>query len=277
MKLTRRLLVLAAMLALPLAMVGEAAGAPPSNVCNKKHPDYPSCAGGTQPGVEVSIEASLTSAHELGDTIYYTIAVTNDSTESVSVTDELTELDVIVDPKGSPATGHESPYSVRRSYTLGVADMPPEIGDTVDLVNTVTAEVNDQDVAQAKVTVTVAEYGLCEPELVPDGNFQTGPETCIWKPPPGNYVISVVPDSARQTRVMITVRDHTPGNWCPQGLTERWRPGGDPVKTTVIIPEWANDWAGESVCPAGGAAGNFYEIGTPGSFYLDTEGTVTIG
>ncbi len=75
---------------------------------------------------------------------------------------------------------------------------------------------------------------------------------------------------------MITVRDHIPGNWCPQGVTEKWRPGDGPVQTTVAIPAWPEAWAGDPVCPAGGAAGDFYEVGTPSSFYLDTDGNVTV-
>jgi hypothetical protein len=157
-----------------------------------------------------------------------------------------------------------------RSYVLNDNDM-----ETETLTNTVTATA-PSETRQATATVEVDKYELC-PEPDGDGVFSTDASVCIWKPGPGNWTISVVPDSTRSTRVMITVRDHVPGNWCPQGITAKWRPGGDPVETTVSIPEWDPDtWAGESICPIGGAAGAFYNVGTPSSFYLDTTGNVII-
>jgi hypothetical protein len=159
--------------------------------------------------------------------------------------------------------------TVPRSYVLDDSDM-----ETETLTNTVTATA-PSETRQATATVEVDKYEVCEEDS--NGVISTDASVCIWKPGPGNWTISVVPDSTRSTRVMITVRDHVPGNWCPQGITDRWRPGGNSVKTTVSIPEWDPDaWAGESICPIGGAAGAFYNVGTPSSFYLDTTGNVTI-
>jgi len=93
MRTPRRLLVLAVLLALPLAMMATASAAPKGDRFCEENPDHHRCGGGPQGLVEVSIEANLASAHEVGDTIYYTFGVTNGSSEPVRVTDELTGLD----------------------------------------------------------------------------------------------------------------------------------------------------------------------------------------
>jgi len=158
---------------------------------------------------------------------------------------------------------------------LTTDDVPGTIGDTLNLINTVTATgAVSGETTQDMATVKVTKYGLCDKDG--DGVFNTDASVCIWKPGPGEWKISVVPDSTRPTRVMITVRDHVPGNWCPQGITDRWRPDGDPVVTTVNIPQVPGMWTGGSVCPIGGAAGAFYDVGTPSSFYLDAMGTVIV-
>lgn len=254
--------MLAVVLALPLAMMATASAAPKGDICETK-PDHPSCGGGPQGQVEVSIEANLTTAHEVGDTIYYTFVVTNDSDVNVTVTDERTTLNETVS-----SDGESVPFE--GSYELTTADMLTE----TPITNTVTATAPSGETWQATATVGVDKYDLCNPDG--SGVFNTDASVCIWKPAPGNWTISVVPDSTRPTRVMITVRDHVPGNWCPQGIRERWRPGGDPVETTVIIPPVPDEWASGPVCSIGGAAGDFYGVGTPDSFYLATKGTVTV-
>jgi hypothetical protein len=199
--------------------------------------------------------------HEAGDTIYYTFVVANGlDDEVVTVTDELGTLNEMV-PAGESAT-------FERSYVLDDTDM-----ETETLTNTVTATA-PSETRQATATVEVEKYELCEEDS--NGVFFTDASVCIWKPGPGTWKISVVPVSTRSTRVMITVRDHVPGNWCPQGITDRWRPGDDPVETTVNIPSVPDGWAGDDVCSIGGAAGNFFNVGTPDSFYLDTTGNVIV-
>ena len=254
----RRIGVVLLVMAMALVIASPVGAAKPAVDCDKK-PNHPSCGGGLQ----VSIEANLAKAHEAGDTIYYTFVVTNGLDEDeVTVTDELGTLNEMV-PAGDSATFAE------RSYVLDDSDM-----ETEALTNTVTATARSET-RQAMATVEVDKYELCD-EPDGDGVFSTDASVCIWKPGPGNWTISVVPDSARSTRVMITVRDHVPGNWCPPGITDRWRPGDDPVKTTVNIPPVPDEWAGGSVCPIGGAAGEFFNVGTPSSFYLDTTGNVTV-
>ncbi len=261
MRTPRRLLMLAVALALPLAMMATASAAPKGDRFCENNPDHHRCGGDPQGLVEVSIEANLTKAHEAGDTIYYTFVVTNGlEDEAMTVTDTLETLIETV-PPGVSAT-------FERSYVLKDTDM-----ETETLTNTVTATASGET-WQATATVEVDEYELCDEDG--DGSFSTDASVCIWKPGHGDWKISVVPDSTRPTRVMITVRDHVPGNWCPQGITDRWRLGGDPVETTVNIPEVPGEWVGGSVCPVGGAAGAFYDVGTPDSFYLDTMGEVTV-
>ena len=258
----RRISVLLLVMAMALVVASPVGAAKPAVDCDKK-PNHPLCGDGPQGLVEVSIEANLTKAHEAGDTIYYTFVVTNglDEDEVVTVTDELGTLNGTVLAGGSA--------TFERSYVLDDTDM-----ETETLTNTVTATA-PSETRQATATVEVDKYELCDREG--NGVFSTDASVCIWKPGPGNWKISVVPDSNRSTRVMITVRDHVPGNWCRQGITDRWRPGDDPVETTVSIPEWDSDtWAGEAICPIGGAAGDFYDVGTPSSFYLDTKGNVTV-
>lgn len=262
MRTPRRLLMLAVVLALPLAMMATASAAPKGDRFCQDNPDHHRCGGDPQGLVEVSIEANLTKAHETGDTIHYTFVVTNGlDDEEVTVTDTLETLNEIV---LAGVSDFES------SYVLDDSDM-----ETETLTNTVIATASSET-RQATATVEVDEYELCD-DPDGDGVFSTDASVCIWKPAPGDWKISVVPDSTRPTRVMITVRDHVPGNWCPQGITERWRPDGDPVVTTVSIPEWdPGTWAGGQVCSIGGAAGAFYDVGTPDSFYLDTTGNVIV-
>ncbi len=255
------MLVIATVMSLAIA---TAAWGAPGGVKGKPGGD-----GGPRGPVEVSIEVNLPWAHEVGDTIFYTFEVTNDSGEGVTVTDELTGLDALV----------EGSTSFERNYSLIADDMPATIGDTGNLTNTVTATwASGKTTAMA--TVEVISYGMCEKDG--DGSFTTD-GVCIWKPGPGDWTISVMPDSNRLTRVRITVRDHVPGNWCPQGVGKKWRPGDGPVQTTVTIPAlpinipgWPSSTDGGPVCPIGGAGGDFFNVGTPSSFYLDTNGDVTV-
>jgi hypothetical protein len=55
-----------------------------------------------------------------------------------------------------------------------------------------------------------------------------------------------------------------------------WKPGGDPVQATFTIPDWTEIPVREPVCPIGGAGGDFFNVGTPGSFYLVAIGDVTV-
>jgi len=270
MNAARRLLVLAAVMALPLAMVALAEGAPKEVNCeDQKWADKPRCSDGPQDLVEVYIDANIGWAHEVGDRIYYTFAVTNGSDDPVTVTDTLNVLvpSEEVDPGESETFGP-------LPYLLKSTDMA-----TQNFTNTVTATSEGSgDTTQATATVEVTEYEKC-PDPGENGEFYTD-GLCIWKPAAGTWTISVVPVSNRPTQVMITVRDHVPGNWCPQGVRAKWRPNGGPVETTVTIPElllgWPAGWAGDPVCPAGGAGGDFFNVGTLSSFYLDVSGTVTI-
>jgi len=266
----RRIGVVLLVMAMGFVIASPVGAAKPAVDCDKK-PNHPSCGGGPQGLVEVSIYTNLASAHEVGDTIYYTFGVTNGSSETVGVTDELTGLN-------EPVNAGESTTFGPLSYLLTTDDVPGTIGDTLNLINTVTASgVESGETTKDMATVKVTKYGYCNPGNTDgSGVFDTDDGICIWKPAPGDWTISVVPDSNRSTRVRITVRDHVPGNWCPQGITERWRPGDDPVETTVIIPPVPDEWAGGKVCPIGGAAGEFYDVGTPSSFYLDTKGEVTV-
>jgi hypothetical protein len=122
----------------------------------------------------------------------------------------------------------------------------------------------------AETVVQLFPYDVC------DFDAAAISEPCIWRPTTsGIWKVPVTPSATRPVNVLVTVRDHVPGNWCvlPDGsggaLRDRWRPNEPPVEILVYFP-------GDGVCISGGAGGDFFPIGNPESFYLVADGAVTV-
>jgi hypothetical protein len=110
-----------------------------------------------------------------------------------------------------------------------------------------------------------------------------GYSVCIWKPAlHGDWTFEVTPAAPgkKPVTIIMNLRDHVPGNWCPfsPDQVRGWRGtpetltfelNGNPVED-FGIPAIPVPWHGEAICPNGGAGGDFFSVGTPGSFYLAT-------
>jgi hypothetical protein len=120
---------------------------------------------------------------------------------------------------------------------------------------------------------------------------------CIWTlpdwndaPTTGVWEITVMPlppdNEKRPISVSVTVRDGVPGNWCtrwigtPSGFSETWKWNDDPdnvIDGQVYLPGTENllDLA-EGMCLGGGHGGDYFAVGNPKSFYLATDGNVSV-
>ncbi|MDH3539794.1 MAG: hypothetical protein OEP52_07360 [Acidimicrobiia bacterium] len=233
------------------------------------------------PGVGLTMSSNLYWAHE-GDLIIYTIDVTNDTDDELTVEfggvedGELVWEVVGVVPAGETAT-FDKDYFV---------DSVPEPGQEITLTNIVKAFAGDTEVASDTVETAIFAYEECDDNG--DGVFTSpdGYSVCIWQPSAGDWALHVTPadESAKRGLIAMNLRDHVPGNWCPftdengdplDGM--RWR--GTPTTLTfrVNVPSpgdhWdltGTAWHGEPICPNGGAGGAPFDVGTSGSFYLAT-------
>ncbi len=266
MKSARRFLIVVAAVATSMATVTAAFGAPPGDFCDRK-PDHPNCTTTTTTSptgsVELTIEQNLDWVHESGDLIIYTFSGTNGSAEPISVADDLTGFTAVVPAGGSfgPVSGH---------YFLALSDVQDGY-----VINALEATGQSGVVAEQSVSSEFTPYEEC------DFSQTITTWACIWKPDlPGNWILEVDPTPvARSTGVngiQVTLRDHIPGNWCTEGVNAKWRMGDPPITTTFSIPEWEGAPPGSPICPVGGAGGDFFNVGTPGSFYLVVSGDVTV-
>jgi len=281
MSIARRIMVLAVVLALPLAMMATANAVKPD--CDID-PSHPSCPGDLDPdphsGVEVTVEQNLSWVHEAGDQIHYTIEVKNDSDGPVTATSTLTGLL----PDAVPA---KSLRIFSTIYTVVELDVPevPEV--TWDVTNVV--DVKDEHgtlVASASVNAEATYFDRC----VVNEPFTIDPDTavCILEAKePGTYTIEVTRDSiSRLTPAFIKVRDHSPGNFCGR-IDAKWNPnkedGPFSLALTVTVPQdpigLPDPWIGlQPECAEGAAGGGeYFTIGKSGSFYvIASGGSVTI-
>jgi hypothetical protein len=172
----------------------------------------------------------------------------------------------------------------RFSYEVTVGD----IATPVDIVGTVTVSYPGGEVVASTST---AVYPEDDCSFVGDKAKLTGGEVCIWKPPSsGEWTVSVVPDKlvTRPTRMMVSVRDGVPGNWCTDsevaesGVVFRRLMPEDPVfKLHVLLPgsdDATLEGLADGQCNSGGAGGDYFAVGNPESFYLYTslDGTATV-
>jgi len=229
---------------------------------------------GKAPKVTVSINSNLYSAHEVGDLIIYYINVTNNTDDEVTVTDETGFTETI--PARSSATFEQDD---------SVESVPAASEPNTTLTNTVVATVGGEVVASDTAETAVFGYDECGTDG--NGTF-TAPEgysVCIWKPSQsGDWTFYVTPEppGKKPASILLNLRDHVPGNWCPLTPNEVWRWRGDPPVLTFEVgsDDWGSPfpiipalWHGEAICPDGGGGGDpAYPVGTPGSFFLATYG-----
>jgi len=203
--------------------------------------------------------------HEDGDLIIYSISGTNNSGGSIDLADDLTGF-----VETGVTEGSFGPFV--REYFVDAEDIQWKTLDLGLVINTVTASGPGGVVADASAIAEFTPYEECD-------FSKTITTTCIWKPPyPGEWQVTVDPGplGRRVINYQLTLRDHIPGNWCPTGLSGRWKMGDDPVSTIFTIPDWTQIPPGDPVCPLGGHGGDFFNVGTPDSFYLVASGDVTV-
>ncbi len=225
---------------------------------------------GKAPKVSVSMASSLYSAHEVGDLIRYTIDVTNNTNEDVTVFfDETSESYVIDTVAAGESTTFLHPYYV---------EFVPELGNETTLVNSALAKDPSGRIVGSD-TVETAVYGYEPCGLDGNGTFAApdGYSVCIWKPSVHvvwTFEVTPPDPGKKPTSVLLNLRDHVPGNWCPFTPDGEWRWRGDPatLEFDVNIPDWNAVPQGYIVCPDGGAGGDPFAVGTPDSFYFATYG-----
>ena len=240
--------------------------------------------------VAATLNADLYEVHEAGDVIWYDVTVQNKSSAPVNV-------DVLYDGDGEPGSlpievEANSAYIEERLFSQTVeqshidgCDSDDEI---CDLIGQVTVQYPDGDliaIAEAETSTPINPVDECifeedgEPVVTKSG-------LCIWKPEPtdtGLWTLSAVPEPAptRPTRVMMTMRDGVPGNWCTLedgsggGIQDRLK-GSEPTVLNVYLPD-------DGVCLLGGRGGCaeedcYFAVGNPKSFYLYTtfDGFITM-
>jgi len=245
----------------------------------------PGTGPGKAPKVTVSISSNLYSAHEVGDLIIYYINVANNSDDAVTVTDALTGFEATVAANESPDTFKSSCYlSVTAGDYCYISGVPAADEPSTTLTNTVVAQVGAEVVASDTAETAVFGYDECGTDG--NGTFMApeGYSVCIWKPSqPGDWTFHVTPapPGKKSVSIIMNLRDHVPGNWCPLTPNEVWRWRGEPevLEFRVQRDDWGSPfplipagWHGEAICPDGGSGGDPMSVGTPGSFYLATYG-----
>jgi len=277
MSIARRILVLAVVLALPMALMATASGAPPERDCeDPKWKDHPSCLGDLDPdphsGVEVTVEQNLSWVHEAGHQIYYTIEVKNDSDGPVTATSTL-----LTEPL--PEVPAKSLGIFSTIYTVAASDVP-EVPAVPAVTRYVTNDVEVKDesgtrVASASVSAEATYFEPC----VVNESFPIDPDrpVCILEAEPGTYKIEVTRESiSRPTPAFIKVLDHSPGNVC--GVIDvKWNPkkenGPFSLALTVSVPQdpigLPDPWIWpEHECAEIPVGSQYLAIGSSGSFYV---------
>ena len=227
--------------------------------------------------VAATLNADLYEVHEAGDVIWYDVTVQNKTLSPITATIEYpADSEVLtVGPMGVAEFPNLFSYEVT----------PDDVVADSDIVGSVTLTYDDGAVvAETSTGINPVDECVFEDE---EGNpVVTESGLCIWKPEPtdtGLWTLSAVPELTRPTRVMMTMRDGVPGNWCTlqngKGgvVQERWLPNSStPIDLNVYLPA-----SGE--CLLGGHGGCtdddcYFAVGNPKSFYLYTtfDGFITL-
>jgi len=242
----------------------------------------------TSAPIAVYLDAGPIWVHEVGDVIWHTVTIQNKTTDGVTAH--------IAYPGGSKTNIEIGPSGVKTIENLFSYEVTDgDITMAEDIIAEVTVSYGDGDafvVAATSTTVYPAE--LCG-TVAEDGTTVwpatvTAGEVCIWKPPSsGKWTVWVTPDDpvSRPTRMMVSVRDGVPGNWCTNpdvvdsGVVFRRLMPGDSVFTLQVLLPGSEGQAlaglEDGQCFSGGAGGEYFAVGNPSSFYLYTsfDGTAT--
>lgn len=233
--------------------------------------------GARPPGLKVTVETIDETIGELlpwiaavGDKVNYRVTVTNNGAPATitGVTDSLNTGLACVPEGGCAnplATGGTFVYESQSPY---VVDEGTYLLD--ELLNTVTMQAAGYPALITSTETLIGHYPDCADNLT--GGYYDPADypnyrVCRWLPSePGFWRITLTPDGDGPLSVMLTLRDHVPGNWCvtPDGeggvvQIKKWRTG--PVELLVYLPD-------NGVCLEGGAGGEFFGDGNPSHFYF---------
>ena len=233
--------------------------------------------------VAVSLEGNPMWVHEVGDDILYSVTVQNKTRTEVTVH--------IVHPEGTtPVTvqaGNAETVDNLFSHEVGAPDIDDCLDDGIcDLLANVTVQYPNGDVIAVVETSTLVDPVDECTLTADDGTAFVKSGLCIWKPSPGHWTLSAVPEPVptRPTNLMMTMRDGVPGNWCtlPDDggggvIQERWLKTSTSIDLDVYLP------GGDGQCLMGGAGvctddDCYFAVGNPESFYLYTtfDGFITV-
>jgi len=237
--------------------------------------------GGRPPGLKVTVEALSERIDDtigewlpwiagVGDKVNYRVTVTNNAAPVTidSVTDSLgTALECV------PVGGCDQALDRGLTYVYqSSAPHEVEIDEYTEdeLVNVVTVQASGLLPLKASNEVIIGHYDNCADNLS-GGHYDPADypnyHVCRWLPSqPGLWRITLTPDGPGPLSVMLTLRDHVPGNWCetPEGeggivQIRKWRTGT--VELLAYLPE-------NGVCLEGGRDGEFFGDGSASHFYL---------
>jgi len=240
--------------------------------------------------VVVSLEGNLVWVHEAGDIIWYSVTVQNTTRAAVNVEvfydDDSPSDPLVIEVEANSAHVEENLFS--QTVT------EDHIDDCVDDENcdlfaevTVTYPNNGSLIAVAETSTLVDPVDECIFEDEDENPVVTKSGLCIWKPPsPGTWKVSAEP--TRHGRLMMTMRDGVPGNWCTLDdytggiVRDRWLKSSTSIVLNVYLP--GGDGAmGDGVCLLGGGGvctepNCYFAVGNPKSFYLYTtfDGFITL-
>ena len=255
-----------------LAVAVAIAIALPAGAAKPDKPDKPPKPSTSAP-VAVYLDADPIWVHEDDDVIRYTVTIQNKTDAEVTVTiDSYLSNPVKIDPRGVVTIEDLFSYDVT----------PGDIAAAADIVGTVTVSYVGGEIT-AETSTVVDPVDLC------NLNALTAGEVCIWKPTAtGEWTVRVTPDDlvTRPTRMMVSVRDGVPGNWCTvpdvadTGVVVRRLMPGDTVFELQVFLPGDSDFPGldDGQCYSGGAGGDYFVVGNPDSFYLYTsfDGSATV-
>ena len=243
--------------------------------------------------IAVFMDAEPVWVHEGADLIRYTVTLRNKTSTDIE--------DVDVEFIAAGETTQMGVGTVSADDTVKLEDVlsrpvsqfsefyPCGFGDECPLPAIAKVFVEDAIVTETEISTPLMPNPPCGFD---NGEATlTGGQVCIWNPPSsGKWTVSVTPVKAvtRPTRMMVSVRDGVPGNWCTvpdvadTGVVfRRLMPGDTAFELQVLLPGSGGqslDGLADGQCNSGGAGGDYFAVGNPEAFYFYTsiDGTATI-